>query len=440
MIALAAGCAAGGASAYPLTRNTPRVLLNRASPPTTAECEAALGIACYRPSQITAAYNLPALWAQGNEGQGQTIVIVDSFGSPTIQKDLKRFDESFAIAAPPSLKVIQPAGAVPPFEPSSVEMSGWAFETSLDVEYSHAMAPKASILLVETPEAETEGVAGFPPIVAAENYVIDHKLGQVISQSFGATEETFGNPKNLLPLRSAFENAALNGVTVLGASGDEGVAGETLNETFYHRQVNSWPSSDPLVTSVGGTQLHLTEEGKRTQPDNVWNDTLVGIPAEGGGGPSHIFLRPSYQYLLETGSGERRATPDISMSAAVNGGVLVYTSYVSTVPEEPAPNTFSVVGGTSEATPLFAGVVAIADQIAGHPLGQINPRMYQLALRPKGGGIVDITSGNNTFTDLNGKGKVLFTILGYEAQPGYDMASGLGTVNAMTFAHALAGH
>jgi len=90
--------------------------------------------------------------------------------------------------------------------------------------------------------------------------------------------------------------------------------------------------------------------------------------------------------------------------------------------------------------PVAAGVVAIADQIAGHALGQINPRMYQLSLRPKGGGIVDITSGNNTFTDLNEEGKALFTILGYEAQAGYDMASGLGTVNALTFAHTLAGH
>lgn len=125
------------------------------------------------------------------------------------------------------------------------------------------------------------------------------------------------------------------------------------------------------------------------------------------------------------------------MSAAVNGGVLVYTSYPTTVPGEPAPNTFSLVGGTSEATPLFAGVVAIADQIAGHPLGQINQRMYEMEQKPNGGGITDITSGNNTFTDLV-NGKALFTILGYEATPGYDMASGLGTVNALPFAHQLA--
>jgi subtilase family serine protease len=432
------GMSAAVAVAYPTTHHTPRVPLDRPSAPTTSECEAEFGIACYQPSQIEKAYDLPALWAQGNEGQGQTIVLVDSYGSPTIEHDLTRFDSAFKLPRPPSFQVIAPAGPIPKWEPSSVEMSGWAFETTLDVEYSHAIAPKANILLVETPEAETEGVQGFPDIVAAENYVIEHKLGSVISQSFGATEETFPSVKTLLSLRSAFKAAATAGVTVLGASGDEGVAGQTLKEgEYYPYQVNSWPSSDPLVTSVGGTQLHLNEAGERTAPDNVWNDADVGINAAGGGGPSHVFPRPPYQTLVSTGAGKHRATPDISMSAAVNGGVLVYTSYHSTVPYEPAPNTFSLVGGTSEATPLFAGVVAIADQIAGHPLGQINPAMYRLEKKPNSG-IEDITSGNNTFTVLNNEEQPLFTIPGYEAHPGYDMASGLGTVDALEFTHALA--
>ena len=423
--------------AFPLTRHEPHVSLRTPNPPTTAECEAEYGFACYRPSQLEQAYDLPRLWAQGDEGQGQTIVIVDSFGSPTIQRDLRRFDAAFGLADPPSLKVIQPAGPVPPFEPANEEMSGWAGETSIDVEWSHAVAPKASILLVETPEAETEGVQGMPPIIEAENYVIDHGLGQVISQSFGATEETF--PVHaLLGLRSAFENAAARGVTVLGASGDEGVAGVNLADEFLHHQANSWPSSDPLVTSVGGTQLHLNAAGDRTAPDSVWDEVLGESTAASGGGPSHVFQRPAYQYLVPTGSGLSRATPDISMSAAVNGGVLIYTSYPTTVPGEPAPNSFSFWGGTSVATPLFAGVVAIADQIAGHSLGLINPRMYSLEHTPHSG-LVDITKGNNTFSDFNEKGKLLFTIPGYNAHPGYNMATGLGTVDAPAFTHALAG-
>src|SRR5277367_6344483 len=213
---------AGGADAYPASRHVPRVLLRRTSAPTIAECEAEQELACYTPVQIEHAYNLPELYAQGDEGQGQTIVIVDSFGSPTAEHDLARFDKIFKLPEPPSFQIIQPAGAVRPFEKDNVEMAGWAFETDLDIEYAHAIAPKASILLVETPEEETEGVQGFPQIVAAESYVIEHHLGEVISQSFSATEESFPTHAALLGLRSAYEQAAANGVTVTDAAGDEG--------------------------------------------------------------------------------------------------------------------------------------------------------------------------------------------------------------------------
>lgn len=429
---------AGVASAYRANRDEPRVLLHRASAPTTAECEAEYEIACYDPSQIETAYNMKALYAQGDEGQGQTIVIVDSFGSPTIERDLKRFDKAFRLPAPPSFQVIQPAGAVKPFEPGNVEMSGWAGETTIDVEWAHAMAPKAGILLVETPEEETEGVQGFPQIVDAENYVIEHKLGNVISQSFSAAEQSFPNQASLMALRSANEKAATAGVTMLDAAGDEGVAGQNVNDEFFKHRVVSWPASDPLVTGVGGTQLHLNEEGQRTSPDTVWDELLGDSIAAGAGGESKFFTRPEYQELVKTGSGTHRAVPDISMTAAVNGGILIYSSYPTTVPGEPEPGTFSVWGGTSVATPVFSGVVAIADQIAGHGLGLINPRMYQLEAEGGNSGIVDVTSGNNSFVEFNEEGEPILTIKGYEARKGYDMASGLGTVDGFSFAHALA--
>ena len=152
-------------------------------------------------------------------------MLVDSYGSPTIGTDLATFDAGFDLPAPPSFQIIQPVGAVPPFDPSNSTMVGWAEETSLDVEYSHAMAPGANILLVETPVAETEGVAGFPQIVAAENYVINHDLGDVISQSFAATEQTFHSAQALLDLRTAYTNALANNVTVLGSTGDRGPPG-----------------------------------------------------------------------------------------------------------------------------------------------------------------------------------------------------------------------
>jgi subtilase family serine protease len=273
--------------------------------------------------------------------------------------------------------------------------------------------------------------------VTAENYVVEHHLGDVISQSFSASETSFPNSAAILGLRSAYEAAAADGVTVTDAAGDEGTAGYGLHEEFLKHRAASWPSTDPLVTSIGGTQLHLNEAGERTAPDSVWNDIGVGIDASGGGGPSKVFELPAFQKLVNTHSGTHRATPDISMSAAVNGGVLVLTGYKTEVLGEPAPNTLSIVGGTSEATPLFSGIVALAAQIAGHPLGDINQKLYELESNPQSG-IVDVTEGENSEI-IEEAGMPPFTVPGYKAKKGYDMASGLGTVNGYVFAHALAG-
>src|ERR1700734_2015752 len=139
-------------------------------PPTTADCEAVFHVACYEPGQVEQAYNLWPLYQHGVSGQGSTIVIVDSFGSPTIRPDLSAFDKTFGLPGPPSFQIIQPAGAVH-FDPSNPDNLSWAGETSLDVEYAHTIAPNANILLVETPVPETEGEAGFPQIVQAEKYV-----------------------------------------------------------------------------------------------------------------------------------------------------------------------------------------------------------------------------------------------------------------------------
>src|SRR5580693_4951607 len=261
-----------------------------AQPPTTAQCVNQTGFACYRPAQFQQAYNLRPLYARGLNGAGKTIIIVDSFGSPTIRADLATFDRSFHLPPPPHFRVLQPVGAVPPFDPSNSTMVGWAEETSLDVEYSHAMAPGANIVLLETPVAETEGTVGFPEIIAAENFAINHHLGDVISQSFGATEETFPSVQSIMRLRSAYFNALAHHVTVVAGSGDAGVSNDHFNgTTLYTRRVNSWPSSDPLVTSVGGLQLHLNGKGDRLLPDNVWNEsTVFGTAVAGSGGEAHL--------------------------------------------------------------------------------------------------------------------------------------------------------
>jgi subtilase family serine protease len=410
-----------------------------AQPPTTAQCEADFGIACYGAPQFEQAYGLKSLYQAGLTGAGKTIVIVDAFGSPTITDDLNTFDSAYGLPAPPSFKIIQPdAQPVPPWDPTDSDMDGWGVETSLDVEYAHAIAPGANILLVETPVSETEGVTGFPQIVEAENYVIDHHLGDVITQSFGATEETFPNAGSIYSLRSAFINAAEHRVTVLAGSGDAGVSNATASPDamdFYPFQVNSWPSSDPLVTSVGGTHLQLDAVGNRTAPDSVWNDgtelfNLFGppyTPAAGGGGVSAVFHRPWYQDDVRDTVGHQRGTPDVSMSAAVDGGANVYWSF----PSVADPAGWQPVGGTSEASPEFSGIVAIADQAAGHDLGLLNPTLYGHATGGRSG-LTDITAGNNTVTFENPATDPypgLHTVQGYDAVPGYDLASGLGTPN-----------
>jgi subtilase family serine protease len=446
LAALAAGVVAlaGASAAHRLPAASARPLVAypahaRAltSPLPTSKCLSLIGIHCYSPAQLEAAYDLTSLHAAGVTGAGQTIAIVDSFGSPTIRRDLHSFDKVFGVANPngvpidpaiakdPKLTIIRPSGKVPKFHASNSDMAGWAGETTLDVEWAHVFAPGANILLVETPVSETEGVHGFPQMIKAENYVIKHHRASVISQSFGATENTFKTKKSLLALRSAFKLAARSGVTVLAASGDTGSTDYKLNGTdLYPFRVNSWPSSDPLVTSVGGTQLKLDDAGNRLSPDVVWND---GIGASGGG-LSRIFARPAYQNAVTAIIGTHRGTPDVSLSAAVDGGVWVYASYAGQA------SPYHVYGGTSAATPEFAGIVALANQAAGKPLGQLNPLLYSLT---GDDGILDITSGNNdigTFRNSDGR---KHHVPGFTAVAGYDLASGLGTVDAAKLVAAL---
>ena len=412
-------------------------------PATQAQCEALFTAPCYGPDQLQIAYNEQPLFNAGITGAGQTIVIVDAFGSPTIEADLAVFDAQYNLPAPPSFKIIQPAGKVPAWDPTDANGDlGWAGETTLDVEWAHSMAPGAGILLVETPVAETEGTAGMPQIVKAENYVINHHLGQVISQSFGATEQTFPSAASIQGLRSAYFNAARNHVTVLAATGDLGATDDAnaAGTLIYTHRAVDWPSSDPLVTAVGGTQLALLSTGQRTQADRVWNDStnyalnnaFSGSPGPTalatGGGLSTVFARPSYQNSVAGVVGAARGVPDISMSAACSGLVNTYQSFPG------APAGWYVVCGTSEATPLFAGIVALADQLAGHSLGLINPALYALSAA-RAPGLVDVTAGNNSVSFI--QNNALVTVKGFQAGLGYDLASGVGTVDAGLFVPVL---
>src|SRR6185437_2724226 len=204
-------------------------------PPTEAQCES-VGRRCFNPQSLQASYNLAPLYASGLNGAGQTIAIIDSYGSDTIAHDLHVYNQAWGLppmcgeegvtctAGMPTFSRLElqgsPATKAPP--PTSQgtgqeAKSAWALEVSLDVETAHAVAPMANILLVTTPTAETLGVQGFPQMIAAEDYVVQNHLATVISQSLGAAEESFNGVASLLNLRYAFVDAARNGVTVLAA-------------------------------------------------------------------------------------------------------------------------------------------------------------------------------------------------------------------------------
>jgi subtilase family serine protease len=337
-----------------------------------------------------------------------------------------------------------PATVAPPSQSNGTgqeDKAGWALEVSLDVETSHAIAPMANIILVTTPTAETLGVQGFPQMMAAEQYVVDHHLANVISQSFASAEGAFGSAQSLLNLRHAYISAAQNGVTVLGSSGDGGTT-NTMKQPVKNPAVIpyptvEWPASDPLVTGVGGTYLCTNPTANTNDPRTIYahspyakcaaNPTQAEVGwTFAGGGYSQIFAKPDYQNNLPAGSsftGSMRGVPDVAFQASAGTGALVY---VSLPPDGTGSNVGSTgwydIGGTSLSCPQFAGLVAIADQINGGGLGLINPALYKIGADPTryANDFFDVTVGNNTTS----------SIPGYPATTGWDPVTGLGTPNA----------
>jgi subtilase family serine protease len=425
------------------------------TPPSEAQCFA-IGRRCFTAAAMQNSYDLPPLYAAGNQGQGVTIAIIDSFGNPNMAADLANFDTQMNL---PHM-CGEPGAACGPGDPTFThlywngqtqvksppptsngtglqERDGWVVETALDVEWAHAMAPKANILNVTTNPAETQGVQGLPSMMNAEQYIVDHHQATVITQSFGTTEENFDGTQSLLNLRHAFVSAAANGVTVLASTGDFGTAnpGKTpiKNPATIPFPTVNWPSSDPLVTAVGGTYLctnPVTGIGVDSidPPTNCQSNPGVREIGwiDAGGGFSHVFAKPSYQNALPAGStpiGAGRGVPDVAFQASSRTGPLVYATGAGA-------GGWFIVGGTSCSSPQFAGLVAIADQIAGHGLGLINPRLYALAAGPSYGTFFyDVTTGNNQADP---------SVPGYPATTGWDPVTGLGTPNAATLVPALA--
>jgi subtilase family serine protease len=368
---------------------------------------------CYSPGPVRAAYNVPSTL----DGTGQTILIVDAFGSPTIARDLAIFDKAFGLPDPPSFTILCPEDGCPAFDPSDThhDQIGWSVETSLDVEWAHAIAPGAHIVLVVA--STSSGNA----INAAEARAIGLFPGSVMSQSFGVPEfVVHANNSQLMQGIKNYELARAANITVLASAGDSGA---TNGASFANA---GFPASDPLNTAVGGTMGNpypfglVAGAGTSASPfhyggEQVWNEgpPVLSGGAAGGGAPSLFFGVPDFQAGLGLSA---RAIPDVSYNAAVDGGVLVTWSVLF------PPGSAFIVGGTSAGAPQWAGIIALANQYNNGPLGFINPALYKL--------LNNATTYGRDFHDIKvGNNRLLGTPVGFSAATGWDDATGIGTPN-----------
>lgn len=388
--------ATSGVAAVPLgPLYAPLALPPSVQPPS---CTASNGFVfrCYSPQLIKQAYDIPT-GPGAPTGSGQTIMIVDAFGNPSAAADLAAFDADFGLPAPPSFTIVGPNGTGDPNDPN---VQSWQLETALDVEWAHALAPGARIVLVVS--ATDDDLV----MNAAEGAALPHYPGAIVSHSFGSSE-TDDVPGDI-ELHRIFVGAQRLGDTLIASAGDFGATngGDTA--------MASYPASDPLVTSVGGTEGKpypdgLTDRRGRYGNEQVWNEGDTYDLATGGA-PSVLFRAPSWQQGFSRLP--YRATPDVAFDAAVNGGVLVIQDAVVTL-----------MGGTSVGSPAWAAIVALANELrarnGGRPLGFANPALYQLAQ--------DDRRYRNDYHDIKVGNNALDSDIGFSAGPGYDLTTGLGT-------------
>lgn len=355
------------------------------------------------------AYGVESLMQRGFTGKGQTVVDIVSFGSPTLQQDMEVFDRQFNLP-PVKLQVLAPIGAKP-FDPNNKDMAGWAGETELDVQIIHAIAPDASIVVLTSPVSETEGTVGLPEFRQLEQYALSKRLGSIISQSWGASEVTLKDSAGQQEIQkwdAFFKQATTQqGITFFGSSGDNGSTDFTdMNATILSKQpTTSFPTDDPWVTSVGGTSLNRSVSSFQ---ETAWNNQF----GASGGGYSIFFGPQGYQGCCVKNA-RGRGVPDVSGNADPSTGLAIYTG------------VWQRGGGTSASAPLWAAITAIANQMAGHALGFLNPALYKLAASGSySQDFHDITQGNNA-QNVDGTG-----VPGYAATQGWDPVTGLGSPNA----------
>lgn len=320
----------------------------------------------YQPSQIKKAYGLNQL---STTGVGQTIAIVEAYGNPNIKKDLSVFSKQFNLPKA-DLQIVYPQG-----KPKKID-SGWSLETSLDVEWAHALAPDAKILLVIAKSASVSD------LVSAVDYATSYGA-QVVSMSWGTTEFSSETSYD-----SHFQHS---GVVFVSSSGDRG--------SGVH-----WPASSPYVLSVGGTTLNIDSDGNYLR-ETAWSGS--------GGGISSYESRQNYQDNWIDVVGSYRGVPDVSWDADPNTGVAVYNSTSSN-----GQSGWFKVGGTSFGAPSWAAIIVLTNQERTSPLTSIDAvtRLYKTA--GISGSADYITDYHDISEGSNG---------GYSAQAGYDLVTGIGT-------------
>jgi len=360
---------------------------------------------CYTPQELATAYDIP----KNLTGAGQTIVLVDAFGDPTITQDLGVEDNTFNLPGA-NLSIIYPSGK-PAFNPADADEVNWTGEIALDVESAHAIAPAAKIDLVIAKNDQD------PAVLSALQYVVAHRLGSVLSQSYGEAESCEAS-SIVKADHTLFAAAEAQGMTVLAASGDDGAAQPSCDGSTYLKSA-SVPAADPLVTGVGATSLTASQPAGGYKSETAWNDSY----GSSGGGYSKLFKRPSYQNGFVPSSD--RGVPDVSYSGDVNNGLLIAWS------QGVAANVGNIyeVGGSSAAAPQWGAIIALADQAGHRRIGFLNSDLYSLAHGSRYGYVFhDITGGNNTVA-LAGSNNQTVRVTGYAAAKGWDAVTGLGTPN-----------
>ena len=388
---------------------------------------------CYAPRQFLTAYGIQPLLDRGITGHGITVVLPEEAETGSarpqpvtnllqsvtdIRTDLADFDRRFGLA-PAHIEVIKTlAGASTSARLASVE------EVE-DTELVHAIAPDATIreLLVNvtdvsTPAKFATAFARYLRIASGDGAVMSQSG---MGQDFNVGESSWTRAE-VASVNAALKYAAVQHVTVVVASGDYGAVG---NGSSTPRKEVSLPASDPWALAAGGTTLTANPATGAYQSETAWN-TPSGSPDASGGGFSRLFTRPSYQNGVAQ-IGTTRGVPDVAGEATGSSGMALAFA---------APGGGEELvgaGGTSAAAPFWAGLIALADQLAGHPLGFVNPAIYKIAQGPQyNAAFHDVTTGDNTVT-LNG-----VAIIGYGASTGWDPVTGWGTPDAQILIPLLA--